>query len=137
MPSSIEINVHTNGSTKVPQFPPGVQSLPVTAPPEHFISLLKRDGGVIIKNFASMEVIDQCNKDIKPKLDGEQRWNGEFFPVRLDKRRSTFSCQRESPNLLVHYRKRLENVPLSSPIVQPILEKCSCTLFIKPSATIF
>ncbi|WAO91219.1 Hypothetical protein NCS54_00867900 [Fusarium falciforme] len=65
---------------KTPDFPPGVQRLPATAPPEHFIALLKRDGGVIAENFVPLEVIDKCNADIKPKLDAEQRWNGDFFP---------------------------------------------------------
>jgi hypothetical protein len=73
-----QTNGHANG---LPIFPPGVQRLPASAPVHHFIALLKRDGGVIAENFAPLEVIDKCNIEIKPKLDGEQRWNGDFFPV--------------------------------------------------------
>lgn len=71
-----------NGTDSTPEFPPGVQRLPATAPPEHFIALLKRDGGVIIEGFASTDVIDKCNAEIRPKLEAEQRWSGDFFPVR-------------------------------------------------------
>jgi hypothetical protein len=64
-----------------PQYAPGVQRLPVDAPVEDFIALLKRDGGVIVKGFVPLEVIDQCNEDIRPMLEREQKWHGEFFPV--------------------------------------------------------
>lgn len=83
-------NMHFNGATNgqttgptssLPSFPPGVQRLSATAPPEHFIALLKRDGGVVCENFAPLEIVDKCNAEIKPKLDAEQRWNGDFFPV--------------------------------------------------------
>lgn len=63
------------------RFPPGVQRLPVTAPAEDFILLLKRDGGVIIENYASEETMEKCNKEIGPQLERDQSWAGEFFPV--------------------------------------------------------
>jgi hypothetical protein len=86
MPSNGAVNGNTNGQTNghansLPVFPAGVHRLSATAPVEHFIALLKRDGGVVAENFASLEVIDKCNAEIKPKLDAEQHWNGDFFPV--------------------------------------------------------
>ena len=64
-----------------PEYGLGVQRVPVDAPVEDFITLLKRDGGVVVRNFASMETVDQCNEDIRPMLEREQKWHGEFFPV--------------------------------------------------------
>jgi hypothetical protein len=65
------------------RFPPGIQRLDVSAPPEDFIALLKRDGGVIIENYVPLDVVDQCNEEIRPELEREQSWHGEFFPVSL------------------------------------------------------
>ena len=65
------------------KFGPEVQRVPVDAPVEDVIALLKRDGGVIIKNFVSHESIDQCYKEIKPKMDADREWQGKFFPSTL------------------------------------------------------
>lgn len=71
------------GSIDVDRFPLGVQRLPVNAPVEDFITLLKRDGGVIIEKYVPQDIVDKCNQEISPQLEREQIWHGEFFPVGL------------------------------------------------------
>ena len=56
------------------------ERVPVDGPIEDVISLLKRDGGVIIKNFVSPDSVDQCYNEIKPKMDADREWDGKFFP---------------------------------------------------------
>jgi hypothetical protein len=43
--------------------------------------LLKRDGGVVIENFLSPEIIDKTYDEIRPKMDNDREWKGNFFPV--------------------------------------------------------
>ncbi|KAI1610495.1 hypothetical protein EDD36DRAFT_490737 [Exophiala viscosa] len=76
------------------RFPTGVQALPVDAPVVDFIDLLKRDGGVIIRNFVPLDIIDQANKEIWPQIEKEQAWSGEFFPKET---RKCTSLVRHSP----------------------------------------
>ena len=66
----------------IKEFPKGVQRLPVDAPLEDFIALMKRDGGVIVENFTTHAIMDQCAADIAPELEKDLGWDGEFFPVR-------------------------------------------------------
>lgn len=38
------------------------------------IEAIKRDGGVIAKNFATTEQVAQVNADVKPHLDADGAW---------------------------------------------------------------
>lgn len=38
------------------------------------IEAIKRDGGVIAKNFATVEQVNQVNADVKPYLDSDGAW---------------------------------------------------------------
>lgn len=63
------------------KYGPEVQRVPVDAPLEDIIMLLKRDGGVVVQDFVSHESIDQSYQEILPKMEGDRVWKGTFFPV--------------------------------------------------------
>ena len=67
-------------STTTPTYSPGVQRVPVDAPLEDVIHLLKRDGGVFIKGLVSADDADQAYSECKWRLDADQQWDGSFFP---------------------------------------------------------
>ena len=60
---------------------PEVQRVPVDAPLEDIIMLLKRDGGVVIENFLPHSSIDKAYAEIRPKMEVDREWKGNFFPV--------------------------------------------------------
>ncbi|EED21074.1 phytanoyl-CoA dioxygenase family protein [Talaromyces stipitatus ATCC 10500] len=44
------------------------------------INALIKDGGVIIRNLLSQEVLDQIEKDVRPYIEADKPWKGDFFP---------------------------------------------------------
>lgn len=61
-------------------YPSGPQRVPVDAPLEDILSLLKRDGGVIIEKYVDRATIDQAYKEVLPRLEADKPWDGAFFP---------------------------------------------------------
>ena len=57
-----------------------VQKVSKDTPLEEIIYLLKRDGGVFVKNLISEEDVDQAYREARPRLDADVAWNGSFFP---------------------------------------------------------
>jgi predicted enzyme related to lactoylglutathione lyase len=41
---------------------------------EKIIQAICDDGGVVIKNFTTVEAVDRVNKDTKPFLDADKPW---------------------------------------------------------------
>jgi hypothetical protein len=41
---------------------------------DKIIQAIVDDGGVVIKNFTTVEAVDQVNKDAKPYLDADKPW---------------------------------------------------------------
>jgi len=70
----------TTTNTTASKYGPGVQRLPVDAPLADVVALMKRDGGVVIEKFVPHESIDQAYAEIKPKMDADREWKGNFFP---------------------------------------------------------
>ncbi|KAL4878777.1 phytanoyl-CoA dioxygenase [Aspergillus karnatakaensis] len=62
------------------QYGPGLQYVPASSNIEDITYLLKRDGGVVLRNFVSQQDLDQTYAEIKDKLDQDVEWEGEFFP---------------------------------------------------------
>ncbi|KAF2087296.1 phytanoyl-CoA dioxygenase family protein [Saccharata proteae CBS 121410] len=65
--------------------PAAIQKGPViqkidASDPEAIIEALKQDGGVIIKNFTTPELVDKVNAETKPYLDADKPWKGALFP---------------------------------------------------------
>jgi ectoine hydroxylase-related dioxygenase (phytanoyl-CoA dioxygenase family) len=59
---------------------PEIQSFPSDVSPEDVIAALKLAGGCVIRNYVSREDLDQIQKDLRPYLEVDVPWNGEFFP---------------------------------------------------------
>lgn len=54
--------------------------LPVDADIEEVLSVLERDGGLIIKGLVSEETIATISAELKPFEEPDQEWKGAFFP---------------------------------------------------------
>lgn len=67
--------------TATAKYGPEVQRVPVDAPLEDIIMLLKRDGGVVIEKFLPHSSIDKAYTEIRPKMEIDREWKGDFFPV--------------------------------------------------------
>ncbi|KAI9726679.1 MAG: hypothetical protein M1834_008944 [Cirrosporium novae-zelandiae] len=44
------------------------------------IEAIKKDGGVIAKNYTSLEDLEKVNAETKPYLDADKPWKGALFP---------------------------------------------------------
>ncbi|KAF1976473.1 phytanoyl-CoA dioxygenase [Bimuria novae-zelandiae CBS 107.79] len=64
----------------VTELPAGVQTAAADAPVEYIIRLLKRDGGVFIKNFVTEEDADKAYSECRERIDNDMEWEGNFFP---------------------------------------------------------
>lgn len=58
---------------------PEVVELPVTAPVDEVVKVIRRDGGVIIKNFITPETVDQINKEVEPFWQQKGVYKGSLF----------------------------------------------------------
>ena len=61
-------------------YDPGLQYLPSDSPLEDITYLLKRDGGVVLRNLVSQDDLDKTYDEIKGRLEEDLEWEGEFFP---------------------------------------------------------
>ena len=57
-----------------------VQKVTKDTPIEDILYLLKRDGGVFMKNLIPEEQVDKAISEVKDRLDSDVEWNGTFFP---------------------------------------------------------
>ena len=58
---------------------PEVVELDASAPIEEIVHIIKRDGGIIIKNFLSPEVIDQIHVESQPYWSKLGTYVGKLF----------------------------------------------------------
>ncbi|KAI1620143.1 hypothetical protein EDD37DRAFT_187429 [Exophiala viscosa] len=58
----------------------GVERLPADTPLEQILSVLDRDGGLVITKVISQETIDKIAEELKPHEQPDQVWKGNFFP---------------------------------------------------------
>ena len=52
-----------------------IQRIPYSAPREKFISALKKDGLVIVKDFTTLDVLEQARREVLPYLDADSENN--------------------------------------------------------------
>ena len=78
----------TTETVTEPHFPPiKVESLPPVkefgpdADPKDLIAALKLSGGLKIKNAVSKDVLVQVEKDLRPHIESDVVWEGDFFPI--------------------------------------------------------
>lgn len=57
-----------------------VQKVSKDTPLEDILYLLKRDGGVFVKNLIPVGEVDKAITDVSGRLDNDMEWNGSFFP---------------------------------------------------------
>ena len=57
-----------------------VQKVTKDTPIVDILYLLKRDGGVFMKNLIPEEQVDKAISEVKDRLDSDVEWNGTFFP---------------------------------------------------------
>lgn len=57
-----------------------VQKVTLDTPVEDVFYLLKRDGGVFIKNFVPESDVDKAFGECRERLENDVEWNGSFFP---------------------------------------------------------
>lgn len=84
----------------ITDLPAGVQRVAADAPLEYILRLLKRDGGVFVKNFISEEDADKAYSECKERIDNDMEWEGEFFPSQYITRKVDFICQNEKINVV-------------------------------------
>ncbi|KAL4969933.1 phytanoyl-CoA dioxygenase family protein [Aspergillus stella-maris] len=58
---------------------PEVVELDASAPIEDIVDVIKRDGGIIIKNFLSPETIDKIHAEAKPYWNKLGKYSGKLF----------------------------------------------------------
>ncbi|KAL4902155.1 hypothetical protein BDW74DRAFT_181003 [Aspergillus multicolor] len=58
---------------------PEVVELDASAPIEHIVEVIRRDGGIIIKNFLSPETIDKIHAEAKPYWNKLGQYSGKLF----------------------------------------------------------
>jgi ectoine hydroxylase-related dioxygenase (phytanoyl-CoA dioxygenase family) len=57
-----------------------LRQLPADSPIEDILSVLEEDGGLILKDFVSVEVLQTIATELKPFEQPDQVWKGNFFP---------------------------------------------------------
>ncbi|CVK92226.1 hypothetical protein FPRO06_08909 [Fusarium proliferatum] len=59
---------------------PEITALPATAPIEEIVSVIRRDGGIIIKNFIKPEEADRIQAEADPHYQKVGKYEGTLFP---------------------------------------------------------
>ncbi|EWG42541.1 hypothetical protein FVEG_04318 [Fusarium verticillioides 7600] len=59
---------------------PEITALPATAPIEEIVSVIRRDGGIIIKNFITPEEADRIQAEADPHYQKVGKYEGTLFP---------------------------------------------------------
>lgn len=59
---------------------PKVKEFPASANPDDIVQVLIRTGGVVIRNVIPQETLDVIEKDVRPFIEADEPWKGDFFP---------------------------------------------------------
>ncbi|KAF5591675.1 phytanoyl dioxygenase [Fusarium pseudocircinatum] len=59
---------------------PEITALPATAPIEEIVGVIRRDGGIIIKNFITPEEADRIQAEADPHYQKVGKYEGTLFP---------------------------------------------------------
>lgn len=73
-PRSLEIQSNGTHNPRVDRFDSA------TATIEEMTASMKRNGGIIIRNFLQKEDINTIESEIRPYLEGDTPWEGDSFP---------------------------------------------------------
>lgn len=61
---------------------PEVVEIDTSAPAEEIANIIRRDGGVIVKNFVSHEVINQIQSETHPYYSKLGKYEGKLFDAK-------------------------------------------------------
>lgn len=62
------------------KYGPEVQKVSADTPLDDIIYLLKRDGGVFVRDLVSVADVDKAHEECRERLENDVEWNGSFFP---------------------------------------------------------
>ncbi|KAK4641728.1 hypothetical protein QC761_503360 [Podospora bellae-mahoneyi] len=65
---------------RLPSDLPKVKEFPASANPDDIVQALIRTGGVVIRNVIPQETLDVIEKDVRPFIEADKPWKGDFFP---------------------------------------------------------
>ncbi|OQE14959.1 hypothetical protein PENSTE_c031G02470 [Penicillium steckii] len=71
---------NTNDTNGITNFEPKLARLPRTSTPQEILTILLRDGGLILEQIADHEDINKAVEEIQPHLLGQARHNGVTMP---------------------------------------------------------
>lgn len=60
---------------------PAVRTFDANADPKEVIAALKLSGGCKIKNAVSKDILVQVEKELRPHIEADVVWEGDFFPI--------------------------------------------------------
>lgn len=61
----------------------GLQYVSNDTPLKDIVSLMKRDGAVVVRNLTSTEALDKTYDEVKDRIDQDLEWDGLFSQVSL------------------------------------------------------
>ncbi|KDN66784.1 putative phytanoyl-CoA dioxygenase [Colletotrichum sublineola] len=92
---------------------PEVQRIPADSPMEDIIYLLKRDGGVFLKNLIPVADVEKAYEECRERLENDVEWNGSFFP--------SWKHEIRDKLLMLHFDLRADTAGISPTSSQPYL----------------
>ena len=86
-----------------------------TATVDDVVSVVERDGGVIIEDFLAPEVLDEIKSDLMPRLNAKSVGNNEFTGFQTRRMSALFAYTRRMADIATH--------PLYLPAAERIVNK--------------
>ncbi|OKL57048.1 hypothetical protein UA08_07369 [Talaromyces atroroseus] len=80
MPTTIGAYTKEEPKSSKSPIPPVLELDASTCTSADLVSALKVAGGVIVRNILTAEEIQQIESDVRPWLEQDKPWNGDFFP---------------------------------------------------------
>ncbi|KAI0126184.1 hypothetical protein BJ170DRAFT_463100 [Xylariales sp. AK1849] len=85
-----------------------------TATVQKVVASLKRTGGCVLRNFLSTEDMDRLNTEIRPYIEADEPWEGDFFPKET---RRVYGLAGKSP----FYMQKIPSNPLYQSVCEEFL----------------
>src|SRR5262244_3977767 len=76
--------------------------LPGSASLEEVISLIERDGGVIVEDFLPPKIIDELKADLLPKIEARSAGRDDFSGFRTRRMSALFDKSRRVADVVMH-----------------------------------
>ena len=93
----------------------GLSELANTSTVDDVVSMLERDGGVIIEDFLAADVLDEIKADLIPRLNAKSTGDNEFSGFQTRRMSALFAHSRRMADIATH--------PLYLPVAERIVNK--------------